>query len=134
MRRNDVLGALAISLALVGAARAGQAAGYDAKAAFAETDANKDGLIEIDEYFDRLVEIFFHGDADKNGTLSPDEFAKAVVIQEAFAEVDRDGDGKVDRREFVRARLPIFQSADSDRDGALSVAEVEAALAAGSAK
>ena len=133
MEGTKLLGALALAFALACLARTGRAADYDVAGAFAETDSNKDGLIEIDEYFDRLVEIFFHGDADKNGTLSPEEFSKAVVIDEPFSEVDRDGDGKVDRREFVRARLPIFQSADTDGDGALSVAEVEAALR-GSAK
>jgi Ca2+-binding EF-hand superfamily protein len=119
-------------VAAIGFAGAVQA--YDVKAAFDETDGNDDGLIEIDEYFDRLIEIYFHGDADKNGTLSPEEFARAVVINEPFAEVDRNGDGKLDRREFVRARLPIFLSTDSDKDGALSMAEVEAALAAGGGK
>lgn len=103
-------------------------AGYDVEAAFAETDTNNDGSIEIDEFFDRLVEIYFHGDADKNGTLSPDEFAKAVVVQQEFGSVDRNGDGVIDRREFVRARLPVFMQADLDKDGALSLAEVKAAL------
>jgi len=130
MSRTDLVRAVIASLAVVCAARAETSANYDVQAAFDQTDANKDGVIEIDEYFDRLVEIFFHGDADKNGTLSPEEFAKAVVLQDPFSEVDRDGDGKVDRKEFVRARLPIFQAADTDKDGGLSLAEVKAALSA----
>ena len=134
MKRTNLLGACVAALALSCLARTGQAEDYDVKAAFAETDSSKDGAIQIDEYFDRLVEIYFHGDTDKNGTLSPEEFARAVVIQEPFAEVDQNGDGKVDRREFVRARLPVFLKADSDHDGELSLAEVEAALAAGGAK
>jgi Ca2+-binding EF-hand superfamily protein len=134
MTRTGLVGVLVASLALAVPAHAESAADYDVRAAFDQTDANKDGLIEIDEYFDRLVEIYFHGDADKNGTLSPEEFSKAVVIQEPFSEVDRDGNGVVDRREFVRARLPIFQSADADKDGGLSFDEVEAALAGARAK
>jgi Ca2+-binding EF-hand superfamily protein len=122
------LGVLVAALASPAAIGTAAAAAYDVEAAFAETDTNKDGLIEIDEFFDRLVEIYFHGDSDKNGTLSREEFAKAVVVAQEFASVDRNGDAVVDRREFVRARLPVFMQADSDRDGALSLAEVKAAL------
>jgi Ca2+-binding EF-hand superfamily protein len=119
---------LVVVLASSLASGAAPQAGYDVETAFAETDTNKDGSIEIDEFFDRLVEIYFHGDTDKNGTLSPDEFAKAVVVQQEFGSVDRNGDGVIDRREFVRARLPVFMQADLDKDGALSLAEVKAAL------
>jgi Ca2+-binding EF-hand superfamily protein len=123
--------ALAAALLLVSPVVAAAPGDYDVSAAFAETDTNKDGAIEIDEFFDRLVEIYFHADADKNGTLAPDEFAKAVVVPQQFAEVDRNGDGAIDRREFVRTRLPLFQEADTDRDGSLSLAEVRAALEGG---
>jgi Ca2+-binding EF-hand superfamily protein len=125
------LAAIAVTAAVLGFSLAGRAAEperYDVEGAFAETDTSKDGLIEIDEFFDRLVEIYFHGDADKNGTLSPAEFARAIVVPQEFSTVDRNGDGVVDRREFVRARLPVFQEADLDKDGALSLAEVKAAL------
>jgi Ca2+-binding EF-hand superfamily protein len=125
---------LAVVLALSRHAGASPPADYDVNAAFDETDTNKDGAIEIDEFFDRLVEIYFHADADKNGTLGPEEFAKAVVVQQEFADVDRNGDGAIDRREFVRTRLPLFQEADTDRDGSLSLAEVKAALGGGAAK
>lgn len=134
MTATHLLGALAAALVFTSGVRAGPPTAYDVQAAFAEADTNKDGSIGIDEYYDRLVEIYFHGDTNKDGTLSPEEFSKAVVIQEPFAQVDGDGDGKVDRREFVRARLPIFQSSDTDRDGGLSLAEVKAAFEAGSAK
>lgn len=109
-------------------AQAAPPAEYDVQAAFAETDANKDGAIEVDEYYDRLVEIYFHGDGDKNGTLDGAEFTRAIVIEEDFAQVDVDADGKVTRREFVRARLSLFWTSDTDGDGALSLAEVRAAL------
>jgi Ca2+-binding EF-hand superfamily protein len=97
---------------------------YDVRAAFLEADTNKDGVIEIGEFYDRLVDVFFLDDKDKDGFLSHDEFVAAVVIDEPFAEVDRNGDGKISKQEFVRARLPLFRAADTNDDGTLSLEEV----------
>ena len=129
MKRSTAF--IASSLLVVGAfaARAQEAPTYDVKKAFAETDKNGDGSIEIDEFHERLVDIFFLGDVDKDGFLSEEEFVKVVVIKEDFAKVDKDGDGKVSKREFVSARLPVFIAMDTDKDGSLSLAEVEAAFA-----
>ena len=103
---------------------------YDVKAAFIESDENKDGVIEIDEFYDRQVDVFFLDDKDKDGTLSRDEYMAAVVVTEDFSLVDRDGDGKVTKREFIRARLPLFRLADTNNDGELTLEEVTAAYEA----
>ena len=118
----------AFVLLAFGAATAGaqQAPAYDVKAAFAQADKNSDGAIEIDEFHERLVDVFFLGDVDKDGFLSEEEYVKVVVIKEDFAIVDRSGDGKVSSREFVSARLPIFIAMDADKDGELSIVEVTA--------
>ncbi len=129
MTRNSILLACALVTAVAAAARAEAPAGYDVRAAFAEADQNSNGSIEIDEYYDRLVEIFFAGDANKDGFLSREELARTVVIPESFEQADRDADGRVSRREFVRVRLPLFLQLDTDGDGELSFAEVTAALA-----
>ena len=100
------------------------AAPYDVRAAFAEADANKDGMIEIGEFYDRLVDVFFLDDKNKDGSLSREEFVAAVVIDEPFSEVDRNGDGKVTKQEFIRARLPLFRATDTNDDGSLSLEEV----------
>lgn len=123
-----------IALAVFTLASSAQGAppeGYDVQAAFAEADTNKDGAVEIDEFYDRLVEIYFHADEDKNGTLSREEFVRAVVVREDFTAADVDADGKLTKREFVRSRLPIFLGSDADADGALSLDEVKAALEKG---
>ena len=127
---------IAFSTVVLGAAaaRAEQAPAYDVKAAFAETDRNGDGAIEIDEYYDRLVDIFFLGDVDKDGFLTEAEFVQVVVIKEDFAQVDKSGEGKLSRREFVSARLPNFIAIDTDKDGSLSLVEVTAALEGRAAK
>lgn len=109
-------------------ARAADAGEYDVAAAFAEADTNGNGAIAIDEYYDRLIEIYFQGDADKDGYLSREELARAVVIPEDFEKADTDHDGKISRREFVRVRLPIFLEVDTDHDGELTLDEVKHAL------
>jgi Ca2+-binding EF-hand superfamily protein len=122
------------AFALAPAAHAAPPPGYDVESAFKEADTNKDGSVEIDEFYDRLVESYFHADSDKNGTLSKEEFVRAVVIEEDFAAADGNGDGVLSRQEFVRSRLPLFTSSDTDKDGALSLAEVKAALEKGGAR
>jgi Ca2+-binding EF-hand superfamily protein len=114
--------------ALAFVARAQAPAGYDVSAAFAQTDTNEDGRVEIDEFYERLVETYFHADSDKDGKLSQEEFTKAVVIQEDFAKIDVDSNGTLSRGEFIRSRLPLFDASDRDRDGGLSLDEVKAAL------
>jgi Ca2+-binding EF-hand superfamily protein len=122
---------IAVGLLAFGAfaAQAADAPGYDVKAAFTQTDHNKDGAIEIDEFYDRLVDIFFLGDVDKDGYLTEPEFVAVVVIKEDFAQVDTSGEGKISRQEFVSARLPNFMLIDTDKSGSLSLSEVEAAYA-----
>jgi len=134
MKRSTAF--IATSLLALGAfaARAEQAPDYDVKAAFTQTDQNHDGAIEIDEYYDRLVDIFFLGDANKDGFLTEEEFVKVVVIKEDFTSVDKSGEGKLSRQEFVSARLPHFIAIDTDKDGSLSLVEVEAAFAGRAAK
>jgi Ca2+-binding EF-hand superfamily protein len=128
MRRGAFIAFGLLAFAAV-AARAQQTPGYDVKAAFDQTDQNHDGSVEIDEFYDRLVDTFFLGDVDKDGYLTEPEFVAVVVIKEDFAQVDKNGDGKVSRQEFVSARLPQFIAIDTDKSGSLSLEEVNAAFA-----
>lgn len=132
MIRSGILAVVA-GLALAAPVAVAQQA-YDAKAAFTETDKNGDGAIEIDEFHERLVDIFFLGDADRDGFFTEAEFVQVVVIKEDFAQVDANKDGKVSKREFVAARLPMFLTIDTDDDGALSLTEVTAAYEGRAAK
>ncbi|MEX2206010.1 MAG: EF-hand domain-containing protein [Myxococcota bacterium] len=134
MKRSGTFVAFGLVLAVAFLARAQQAPGYDVKAAFDQTDQNHDGAIEIDEYFDRLVDIFFLGDVDKDGYLTEPEFVAVVVIKEDFTQVDKSGEGKLSREEFVSARLPHFIEIDTDKNSSLSLAEVQAAFVGRSAK
>ena len=97
---------------------------YDPHAAFAETDRNKDGKIDREEYLQRMMEIFFFGDRDKDGQLTRDELLAVVVFPEDFANADRNGDGLYSYPEFVDVRFKSFDEVDADGDGTLSVDEV----------
>ena len=97
---------------------------HDPKAAFAETDTNADGRIDRQEFHERVVEIFYHGDRDKDGYLTKDELIAAVVFEEDFVGSDRNGDGKLSLYEFIDVRFDTFDEVDEDHDGVLSVEEV----------
>jgi Ca2+-binding EF-hand superfamily protein len=101
---------------------------HDPRAAFTETDANHDGRIDREEFHHRVVEIFFHGDTDKDGYMTPTELQASVVFPEDFQDADRDADGRISLYEFVRVRFATFDEVDSDGDGLLSVEEVVVAF------
>ncbi len=96
---------------------------YDPKAAFAETDKNRDGEIDVGEFHDRLVEIFYSADANKDGFLTVEEFSQ-LPYPEGFKQVDENGDGRVSLKEFVHVRMRQFGAADTNHDGELSLDEV----------
>ena len=129
MRRGDstrwicfALGALVLSAA---GARAQQPA-YDPHQAFREADADHDGSIDLGEFNQRLVDVFYLGDTNKDGKLSKDEYDAIVVIHEEYGDVDHDGDGLISQTEFIRVRLPLFKQSDKNDDGKLSEEEITA--------
>jgi len=116
---------LTLSIALVGTAwaEAPGGAGYDPRAAFAETDVNKDGEVDIGEFHERIVEVFYGADTNKDGYLEVDELER-LPLSESVDKADRNGDGKVDLHEFVRIRVHQFLDADGNDDVELSLDEV----------
>jgi len=96
---------------------------FDPRAAFAETDKNGDGQIEHDEFYERLVDVFFGADTNKDGFLGPDEY-RQLPFSRAFKEADANGDGRASLPEFVRVRFRQFEVADTTHDGELSLDEV----------
>jgi len=116
---------LAVSIALVGTAWAemSEVAEYDPRAAFTETDLNKDGLVDLGEFHARIVEVFYGADTNKDGYLEVDELGR-LPLSEPIDKIDRNGDGKVDLHEFVRIRVHQFLDADGNDDVELSLDEV----------
>lgn len=97
---------------------------HDPRAAFAETDENGDGRVDREEFHHRMVEIFFHGDRDKDGYMTTAELAQAVEFPQDFEDADRDGDDRISLYEFIQVRFATFDEVDTNRDGVLSVEEV----------
>jgi Ca2+-binding EF-hand superfamily protein len=96
----------------------------DPSAAFSETDENGDGRVDREEFHHRMVEIFFHGDRDKDGQMTPAELAAAVEFPKDFDGADRNADGRISLYEFIQVRFATFDEVDTDHDGLLSVEEV----------
>src|SRR5262245_16365520 len=120
---SSILTAAAVVL-FIGSARGDVDAGLDVpRAAFAETDLNSDGQIDIGEFHARLVEVFYNADVNKDGIPGNAELSK-LPFAETVEKVDRDTDGKVTLKEFVRIRIVQFKEADGNDDGELSLDEV----------
>jgi Ca2+-binding EF-hand superfamily protein len=96
---------------------------YDPRASFAETDTNKDGAIDIEEFHVRIVEVFYNADTDKEGFLSVDEYQR-LPFSGAFKDADANGDGRISLPEFVTIRFRQFEEADTNHDTQLSLDEV----------
>jgi len=121
----------------------------------AELEANED-FVEAKEKLKqglmasltRMADLFKTWDADGSGTISPDEFARAVVevglLADLMAKFDADGSGRVSQEEFAsavaatgfdapRAALDaIFEQVDNDNNsGTVSTKELKALLEKG---
>jgi hypothetical protein len=118
----------------------------DMDSLFVKIDANNDGSItrvEIDQYQKRAAAdvartrnraLFTQLDTDKNGQLSPTEFANAptatpqVNAQLMVNRMDSNRDQKISLREHRASALTNFDKLDSNKDGMLTPSEVKAGI------
>jgi len=128
MSRISLFIAIALVFGGVAVAAEDQGPTYDPEIAYAETDRNKDGMVDREEFHHRMVEVFFHADRDKDGFMSFDELRKAVAFPDDFKDADTNNDGKISLYEFIRVRFHDYDEVDTDSDGLLSVDEVRAAF------
>ena len=96
----------------------------------ATADKNRDGRIDLAEFNQRMTEVFFFADTDKDGKLSWEELHAVVVDADPqrFKAADTDGDAKLSLYELVYAVDIDFIQADKNHDGLLDVDEVAAIL------
>ena len=112
---------------------------------FRRMDADRDGVAtraEIEQFVraaaalaaqNRKAALFHKLDSDKDGKLSPGEFAAldlglpAADAAPIMAQADLNKDQRVTLVEYRTAKLHNFDRMDSDKDGIVSPAEMKAA-------
>jgi Ca2+-binding EF-hand superfamily protein len=122
------LSALIIALCMISAVPA-FAAGVpklDPAATMGLADRNGDRKIDREEYHQRMTEVFYFADADKDGNLTIVELAAAQPVDpQAFQNADKDGNGKLTLGEFLYAVHLDFYTADTNRDGTIDMQELK---------
>jgi len=103
----------------------------------AELDANRDGIVTLEETLADMKLAVAKYDADKNGIITPVEIDATGDVRQgaAFAgfiyrhafELDANQDSRITSAELNNSAKYIFDSADLDHDGKLSTTEVQSA-------
>ena len=96
---------------------------HDPRAAHAATDQNHDGEIDREEFEQRMIQIFYFADVDKDGFVT---IGQLVVFDESllFETADFDSDARLSLSEFLKARFESYRDADTDGSDTLSVEEI----------
>jgi Ca2+-binding EF-hand superfamily protein len=88
-------------------------------------DKNSDRKMDREEYNQRMTEVFYFADVDKDGDLTIVELADAEPVDpQAFQNADKDGNGKLSLAEFLYAVHIDFFTADTNRDGFIDMREL----------
>jgi Ca2+-binding EF-hand superfamily protein len=90
--------------------------------AFDAADANKDGVIDVDEAVGNSILIFAVLDKNKDGYLSIDELPG--YDPNRIRRADRNDDGKLSVGEVASDRVWEFFEADTNRNGVVTFEEV----------
>ena len=122
------LSALIIALCVISAVPAlgAGAPKLDPAATMGLADRNGDRKIDREEYNQRMTEVFYFADVDKDGNLTIVELAAVEPVDpQAFQNADKDGNGKLTLGEFLYAVHIDFYTADTNRDGTIEMQELK---------
>jgi len=98
----------------------------DATTTMAIADKNGDERIDREEYHQRMTEVFFFADVDKDGELTLTEIQVVeAVTPERFYAVDQNGSQTLTVYEYIYALHIDFEAADRNNDGTLDLEELE---------
>lgn len=127
MKRYLMITAAVVAALAMHATPALSADRMDAATTMALVDRNKDGRIDREEYHQRMTEVFFFADVDKDGVVTYSELAAVTTVDPgAFKKADRNGDGKLLLYEFLYIVHRDFDAADKNQDGVIDTQELTA--------
>ena len=101
----------------------------DAAATMAITDKNGDDRIDREEYNQRMTDVFFLADTNKDGSLTIAEMQAATNVDpQAFKMADKDGSQSLSLQEYLDALDKDFDVADRNHDGTVDMKELKLML------
>jgi Ca2+-binding EF-hand superfamily protein len=94
------------------------------------TDLNRDGRIDIEEYHDRITDVYFFLDADKDGKLTVVEIQRGIpsLDPDVIDNADVNGDTIITIYELRYVLYKDFDIMDKDKDGSLDKQEMKTAI------
>lgn len=119
--RSGVL--LLVALVIAVSAGADAPGTYEPRSAFSQSDKDRSGAVDRRELYDRVVEVFYFADDNKDGFLVVEEI-RDLPHGDDLKAGDSDRDGRLTVNEYVRVRDLEFEAADGDKDGELTVDEL----------
>lgn len=130
MKTQIILLAVIVGVLAAGTAYAAtEDSGGDARRSrFERLDADGNGRIDQQEFARAHDVRFARIDADGDGAITLAELENAARkerIERRFKRMDADADGQVTRAEFAAAGDRMFQYLDENEDGYLTMGEIE---------
>jgi hypothetical protein len=116
---------LAFAWAPTALAQNGRPLESDPDVAHRAADTNGDGGIDHAEYQQRMIEVFYFADGDRDGYLVGIEIVRTG--RENPAAGDTNHDDRVSLSEFMDEAFDRFDQADTDDNEVLTIEEVRAA-------
>lgn len=98
----------------------------DEAATMAMADKNSDDRIDREEYHQRMTEVFFFADTDKDGSLTITEIQAVVDVDpQVFKAADKDGTQSLSIYEYQYVLHKDFEVADRNNDGTIDMTELK---------
>ena len=127
--KSSVLLLLAAAVVMTAFSLSAAGQKMDAATTMATADKNGDDRIDLEEYNQRMTDVFFLADTDKDGNLTITEMqAVTKVDPQAFKMADRDGNQSLSLSEYLDALDKDFDAADRNHDGTINMKELERML------